>query len=102
MNSKQVEAAIIEVLRDTSVLSVVAAQYWMFVNKHGTHPVLMQVNRLVHPAYLRETSDTTGASIDDLFTVTNFGIEKARVHFTGMPPGMFIVSMAPGKEPMIL
>lgn len=102
MNSHEVEQAIHDVLNRASVLEVVTASYWMFATTRGVEPVLVQVNRLLQPAYWKETAELTGRSIDEIASCSALGVEKARVLFTNMPQGQFVVYLAARKEPLVI
>ena len=102
MNSSAIEEALRGYIGRCSVIETVSAQYWMFDSKNGRPPVLMQINRTLMPAYWKEMAEGAGVPLDDIAHATEFGIEKARIQFVGMPAGIYIVSVAPGKEPMTL
>lgn len=102
MKSAEVEAAILEYMREASVVETVSAQYTIFMRTHSVPPVLIQVNRLVQPAYWKELSEMTGTSLDEIASATGLVVENARVQFTSMPAGTYVVCIAPRKEAMIL
>lgn len=102
MNSKEIEEGIRDYLQRTSVLETVSAQYYIYISKHRVAPSLIQVNRTLKPAYLREVSQITGAPLDSVAALKNFQHETAAVQFVGMPDGEYLRLFAPNKDSAIL
>lgn len=102
MNSKEIEERIRDYLDRTSVLETVSAQYYIYIAKNRREPTLIQVNRTLRPAYLREVSQITGASLDAVASIQTFQHETAAVQFVGMPDGEYLRLFAPNKASVTL